>query len=68
MPAAVVTVAQGARDAGPAGARLHEAQGLGYWRLKARLGEGNEMNLKSHPPPPFYRGAGKPNSHWTVSL
>ena len=42
--------------------------GLGYWRLRARLGEGNEMNWKSHPPPPFYKGAGKPNSHWTVSL
>ena len=42
--------------------------GLGYWRLRDRLGEGNEMNLKSHPPPSFYKGVGKPNNHWTVSL
>ena len=48
---AVDMAAQGLADAGSAGARLLEAQGHGYGRLRAK----EEIGMKMFgPPPPFF--------------
>ena len=45
--------------------RLRETDG---WGGGGGGGGGDDMNSKMLPSSSFYKGAGKPKSHWTVSL